>query len=108
MITKHKNRYILVEASEPIMTRSKQIDDEIISSVSKELGQIGHVEANPKIVYQFNDSVFIIRANRNYERRVLLALAFIKKLNERNIGFYTIKISGTIRSLINLCKKLYA
>jgi RNase P/RNase MRP subunit POP5 len=99
MLTRPKNRYVLIEASEPIDTGNKDTAYEIIKALTAELGAIGYVEAMPKIVYQVGDRSFIIRTNRGREGAVILAFSFIKNISGRKIGFYTLKTSGTIRSL---------
>ncbi len=108
MIQRYKNRYVLVESSMPINTADRAAESEIMRSIESEMGRIGHLQANPRIVHQVNDSVFIVRTNRGYERHAVLALAFIKSFGGRGAGFYTIRISGTIRSLMDFCRKTYA
>ncbi len=107
MITRYKNRYILVESSAPINTQDKQTSSSFLSAMHKQVGEMGHAEMNPKPAYQYNPNVFIIRVNRGSERKAILALSFVKDVNGSKIGFYTIKMSGTIRTLIEYCKNTY-
>ena len=107
MITKYKNRYILTESSEPVDVNDRGTALDIASSIDRQLGEIGRVELNPKPVYQYNPNVFILRVKRGYERKVILALSFIKDINGKRLGLYTIRTSGTIRSLIKYCKNTY-
>lgn len=99
MITRPKNRYLLVESSVPLDTRDRVLAERILGAMAFEMGALGYVSANPKLVYQAGDNCFIIRVNRGYEDGLVLALAFIKKIGEAKVGFYTIKTSGTIRKL---------
>jgi RNase P/RNase MRP subunit POP5 len=45
--------------------------------------------------------------NRGCEREVMLALSFLKNIGGSRIGFYTVRTSGTIRSLKEIYKTLY-
>ncbi len=107
MITRNKNRYILIESSEPVDTRDRSTSSTIINSISKHLGEMGRVEINPKPVFQYGPNVFIMRVNRGFERKAVLALSFVKEVNGKRLGLYTIKISGTIKSLVQYCKNTY-
>lgn len=107
MITKYKNRYVLIESSEPINTMDRAVSYALLNSTDKLVGEVGHAELNPKLVFQYNDNVFIMRVNRGYERKAILALSFIKDVGGKKLGLYTIKTSGTIRSLIGYCKRTY-
>ncbi len=107
MIVRHKNRYLLVEASEPINTKDASIASALSESIGAEMGHIGYIRANPKVVHQFCDNAFIIRVNRGYERDLILATAFIKNIKGRQVALYTISTSGTVRSLLETAAKLY-
>jgi RNase P/RNase MRP subunit POP5 len=106
-ITKHKNRYILIESSEPIDTRDRSTSADVIKAMDRQLGEVGRYELNPKAVFQYNTNVFILRVNRGHERKAILALSFIKELSGKKLGLYTIKISGTRRTLVEYCKTTY-
>lgn len=107
MITKHKNRYILVESTAPLDIRNPAVSQGLGTALDLQLGQIGRMESSPKPVFQYNQHAFIIRVNRGFERRLMLATAMVKEINGQRIGLYTIKTSGTIRTLIEHCKKIY-
>lgn len=107
MIFKKKTRYLLVEASE-----SANLSDPInVDCLKREmlafLGQLPCFKANPQVAAQLNDRVFVMSVNRGYEASAILALSFIKKLNGKKVGFYTIRTSGTIRSIRNYFSKTY-
>ena len=48
---------------------------------------------------------FILRIQRNSEDSTILALSFIKSINGKSTGIYTIKTSGTMKSLKELLIK---
>lgn len=102
MIIKPKYRHVLVLSSTPITL------DEAKYGLSKELmrmmGETSYSEANPRIMAQQGKTI-IIKVKRGCERQLILALAFVKKLGEKKIGFYSIKTSGSIKSLSNYAKK---
>ncbi len=105
MITRPKNRYLLVEASTPLDTSDHGIANAILDSLAVELGAVGYVRANPKIVHSVGGGVFVLRVNRGYEGDLVLALSFVKRVGAQRLGFYTIKTSGTIRALISSYRK---
>ena len=104
MITRPKNRYLLVESSAPLNTADRILADQVLAAVAFELGAIGYVKANPKIVHQAGDRSFIIRVNRGHEDALVLALSFVKKIGDARVGLYTIRTSGTIRAMISYLK----
>ena len=105
MIERHKNRYVLVEASDLLESGDKSVAQEITNSLAVEMGAVGYARANPKIVCQAGDRFFVVRINRGYEGDLILAFAFIKNLGGKKVGFFTIKTSGTIRKIISPFKK---
>lgn len=107
MITRPKNRYLLVESSALLDTRDHVLAKRILDALVFEIGAVGFVKANPKIVHQVGDTAFILRVNRGYEDGVVLALSFIKEVGNVKVGFYTIKTSGTIRALISYFRRHY-
>ena len=107
MIMRPKNRYLLVESSAPLDTRDRILAKQILDAVAFEIGAIGYVKSNPKIVYQAGDRAFILRINRGYEDGVVLALSFVKEIGNVGVGFYTIKTSGTILALTSYFKRHY-
>ena len=108
MIQRYKNRYVLVESSSPLVHTDGHAVQEIMGLITSEVGNVGFLEASPRIVHWPSDSTFILRVNRGHEREIILALSFIKSIGGKMHGFYTIKTSGTIRSLLDFCKKSYA
>jgi RNase P/RNase MRP subunit POP5 len=107
MLIRRKIRYILIEASRELDMRDSLTQGDFENRMALALGELHYADANPKIVRQCNPRTFIIRVNRGHEPKAILALSFIKEINRDPVGFYTIKTSGTIRSLLNACGELY-
>lgn len=106
MIIKPKNRYLLVESSSPLDTSNRAVAEKVLDAIAFEIGALGYVRANPKIVQQVGNRAFIIRVNRGWEGDLVLALSFIKRVGDMKVGFYTIKTSGTIRKLASRFKSV--
>ncbi|MDE1874154.1 MAG: Rpp14/Pop5 family protein [Candidatus Micrarchaeota archaeon] len=99
MIFRRKLRYVLVEASDDVSMADPRNADALRAGTKAFLGELTYFKANPQITAQLENRFFVIGVNRGYERSVVLALSFIKELDGRRVGFYTLKTSGTIRSL---------
>jgi len=104
MITKQKNRYVLVEASAPIDTSDRAVSSELVEAIIDEIGALEYASAFPKVMSQLGDRSFVLRVNRGHESTIILALSFVKSVQGREMGFYTIKTSGTIRKLVSFFK----
>jgi len=107
MIFKRKLRYVLVEASREVNLADRREVDDLKAKLHGAMGEAAYFKANIHVAAQLREDVFIISANRGQERDLVLALAFIKTLGGAKVGFYTIKISGTIRSLKGYFFKTY-
>ncbi|MCL5239592.1 MAG: Rpp14/Pop5 family protein [Candidatus Marsarchaeota archaeon] len=99
MIFRKKLRYVLVEASADARMADPRNPEELKAGVRAFLGELQYFKANPQIAAVLSSNVFVMVVNRGYERSLALALAFVKGLGGRRMGFYTIKTSGTIRSI---------
>jgi RNase P/RNase MRP subunit POP5 len=107
MIFRKKLRYILVEASGEVNMEDSRLFDSLRDQMSAFLGHLPYFKANPQIAAQWSRSTFVMKVNRGYERDVMLAFSFIKNLDGKGVGFYTIKTSGTIRSIRSAFRKMY-
>ncbi len=98
MIFRAKRRYILVRSSAPInaITIQYRLGDSLLSFMGAE----EYANAMPKVVKQMDDNTFIMRVNRGSERKLVLALSFIKNLGSGPLGFYTLRTSGSIAALL--------
>jgi RNase P/RNase MRP subunit POP5 len=99
MIFRRKLRYVLVEASGEIDVNDAYTAEKLKRGIQSFMGQLPYFKANPQISAQLDGRTFILSMNRGYDRNVVLALAFVKSLDGKKIGFYTLKTSGTIKSL---------
>ena len=97
MITKRKIRYILVESSEPIDAGANFL--QIRDGIAHFIGELGAVEANIRFIKQYGPSLFAVSANRGTEKRAVAAFSMVKQVNGKPIGFYTLKTSGTLKSI---------
>jgi RNase P/RNase MRP subunit POP5 len=107
MIFRRKLRYVLVESSRDINLSDRKEEEDLRERLRRTMGEATYFRSNPHVAAQLREDVFILSANRSTERDIVLALSFIKTLGGEKIGFYTIKISGTIRSLKEYFGKEY-
>jgi RNase P/RNase MRP subunit POP5 len=101
---REKRRYILVEASEPIggggaTQGAGDFEKDLYAALRSELGGIHYFSANPRIALYIGDRAFIVKCSLRCFPDMILALAMIKRLGNRDIGLYTLKSSGTMRAL---------
>jgi len=96
-----KHRNILVEQYPGIPTTDERL---FWNALSRELlrclGEINYHAANPKFIEFVDEKRFVIRATIPGTGPVILSLALIKRVENRETAFYTLKTSGTIHGLI--------
>ncbi|MHB1829931.1 MAG: Rpp14/Pop5 family protein [Candidatus Micrarchaeaceae archaeon] len=105
MISRPKNRYVLVEATVPLDTENKAVSHKIIALLCAEVGALGYVRGHPTIVRRLGDRSFIIRINRGYEGDVALAFSFVKDMDGSPVGFFTLRTSGSMKKLVGIYKR---
>ena len=93
-----KNRYILAESSAQIDFNDPANQRALESGIMHALGTLNYSYSNPKMMLA-TEKQFILRIQRNSEDSTILALSFIKSINGKTTGIYTIKTSGTMKSL---------
>ena len=98
MIFRAKRRYVLVRSSVPVDAVVSQY--KLGESLLGLMGAEEYANAMPKVVKQIDDSTFILRVSRGSERKLVLALSFIKSLGSARLGFYTLRTSGSIAALL--------
>lgn len=101
MINKVKSRYVLVEASRPVLLE-REGADELSRRLISVLGELSFSAANPRVAKRYDETTFAMKATRATEGHLILALAFITEFSGSPIRFYTLRTSGTIASL-NKC-----
>jgi RNase P/RNase MRP subunit POP5 len=98
---RRKIRYVLVESTAPIPEASRsQFEYQLYRALLRAIGEISYHKANPKIIKFLEGNTFVLRCNLEGYRSTLLALSFVKKLEEKEASFYTLKSSGTIKALL--------
>ena len=108
MIARRKSRYLLVESSKDVNLDSKEEQRSLAEGIAKVIGDFGYMNSSPKVMRQLSSRVFVMRSSRGSEGHVVLALSFIKQLSGREIGFYTIRLSGSMRKLEEVAAGLYS
>ncbi len=104
MILKGKYRYVLFMSSSEINVEVEEKG--LLAEIMRYIGELSYSEANPRIAAQYSQRLFVIKTNRGYENSIILALSFIKEIRGRKIGFFSLKSSGTIKSLLVYSKKI--
>ena len=98
-----KRRYILVESAEGIAGAEQDAFAEALyGELLKAVGEINYPSVNPKIMKFVDGKRFIIRSSLSGQDTLVLALSLIKSLNGNETAFYTLKSSGTIKTLDDL------
>lgn len=96
-----KHRLILVESTIPVDEENRRrFETQIYAELLKQLGEINYHLSNPKILEFVGSNRFIIRCSLDGYRELIVGLSMIKSLNRNEIGLFTIKSSGTVRSLM--------
>ncbi len=95
MIMKKKYRYVLTMLS----SNEQPNETELLKKIKEFMGVMRFAYANPSIIKSFQENKFVIKCIRGYESDIINALSFIKQLNGKRTGIYTIKTSGTLKSL---------
>ncbi len=108
MIFKKKLRYILVESSGALNFSGLEAAESLRKAMLGFMGQLHYFRANPKVVSHLGGSAFILSTNRGYEKSAILALSFIRNIGGEKVGLYTIRTSGTVRSLKSYFLENYA
>jgi RNase P/RNase MRP subunit POP5 len=106
LILRYKYRYILFMSSSELDFGIEERG--LLNEIMRYIGEISYSKANPKIAAQYSRKLFVIKTERSYEDLIILALSFIKELHGRRIGFFSLKSSGTIKSLRVYSKKITA
>ena len=107
MIFKRRMRHVLVEASFKTNLADKSVETALRGGLRGIMGEANFFRANPRVTSQLSETVFIMSVNRGFERELVVGLSFMKELNHSKVGFYTIKTSGTIKSLKECFEKFY-
>ncbi|MGC8710191.1 MAG: Rpp14/Pop5 family protein [Candidatus Micrarchaeia archaeon] len=107
MIARKKSRYILIELSRPLEITSAPAYDEFIESIKRNIGMLDFSSMGIYPIKRLSDSIFIFKVNRGYEKKFILASAFISSLSGYSISIYSICTSGTIKALLKKYERKY-
>ena len=97
---REKHRYVLVEsgAGVPESERESFVFG-LRNALLHCIGESNYHRANPKIVDFVGPNRFIMRSSLWGYGPLIAALTLIKKVNNSDSYFYTLKSSGTLRAL---------
>ncbi|MCW6160531.1 MAG: Rpp14/Pop5 family protein [Candidatus Micrarchaeales archaeon] len=95
-----KQRYVLVESNIPIGSDERALSDSVSREVIRCIGEMNYHRVNPKMMKILGEKRFIMRSSLEGAGQLVLALSLIKRLNGSDIAFYTLKTSGTIKTLL--------
>ncbi|MCL4383016.1 MAG: Rpp14/Pop5 family protein [Candidatus Marsarchaeota archaeon] len=94
---KQRHRYLLIESGFDIIDE-KQFSILLSNELMNMLG-LNYYKINPKIISFLGQNRFIIKCSGVYVDILILTFTFIKSLNKEPAYFYTLKSSGTIKSI---------
>ncbi len=96
---REKHRYLLVESSAPIKGDEKSFTNALYRELIRCIGEMNYHNVNPRVVKLLGEKRFIIKSSLEGTGQLVLAFALIKRLNDSDVAFYTLKSSGTIKAL---------
>lgn len=97
---REKRRYILVESTLEVgESERREFETGLFKELLHNIGEATYFRAHPKIMKFVGSNRFVLKCTLAKYKEVVIALTFIKRLNGREIGFYTLNASGTIRAL---------
>ncbi|MDE1871568.1 MAG: Rpp14/Pop5 family protein [Candidatus Micrarchaeota archaeon] len=98
---REKRRYLLVRSTMGIQDMQRRdFEQELYREMLRSIGEYSYFRSNPKIVKYLDSCNFIMKCNLAKYGETIIALTFIKRISGREVGFYTLKSSGTIRALM--------
>lgn len=89
-----KHRYVLIDS----IGYDANMQDGLISELHRQIGPMDYHSVNPRML-QIKGKL-VVRCHLVGLSRLINALTMIKSVNGKETAFYTIKTSGTIRSLL--------
>ena len=95
-----KQRYILVESSIQIGSDERELGNSISREVIRCIGEMNYHSVNPRLMKITGGNRFIMRSSLGGIGQLMLAFSMIKRMNGNDVAFYTLKASGTIKTLL--------
>jgi len=104
---REKRRYVLVEQAEPVVKADQErFAEQLNGELMRVIGEIDFPLVNPKIMKFVDEKLFIVRTSLEGQGKMVLALSLIKSVGGKETAFYTLKSSGTIRTLDDFTKSV--
>ncbi len=98
---REKRRYLLVESTLEVPEAARrEFELELYKELMHNIGEVSYFKSNPKIVKYISGSRFVLKCSLLKYKETLIALTFIKRIGGKEVGFYTINASGTIKALL--------
>ncbi len=95
-----KQRYLLIEMSKAATSDEKGFSYDLYRELVRIIGEINYHKVNPKFIKFSGERRFVIKSSLAGVNQMILAFALIKRINNTDIAFYTLKSSGTIKALM--------
>ncbi len=95
-----KQRYVLVESGSSVQDAER--DDfslGLYNALLHSIGESNYHRVNPKVVKFLSDRRFVVRTSLSGCGPLVAALAMLKRVNNKDSYFYTLKSSGTLKAL---------
>lgn len=98
---REKHRYLLVRTTMEVgESLIREFDQELYRELLRSIGEYSYFRANPKVVKHIDNRTFVLKCSLAKCRETIIALTFIKRIAGKEIGFYTLNSSGTIKALM--------
>jgi len=97
MILKRKNRYVLAVLFAGT-DQPPRANNTIIDQIKELIGTLEFAKANVHIIKEIGN-MFVVSCTRGYEEKIILAMSFIKKVQNTPISVCTLKTSGTLKAI---------
>ncbi len=98
---REKRRYLLVLCTLDIADGAeKAFESGLCAAMQKEIGN-RYFRANPRVVRFVDARTFVLTVGLDGYRDAIVASAFVKRINDLEVGLYTLRSSGTIRALLS-------
>ncbi len=99
MLVRKKHRYVLVLASKPVQAK------QLLDALRPRLG-LAYALADLSIIKFFDKDLFAIRCIRGYEGKLIEATALTRSIDQEEIALWSLKTSGTIKSIEEYASKV--
>ena len=103
-IRRRKSRYLMFSISSANSYQKEEVEKVIEKSVLRLYGIKGLSQISPQLIrFDENSQKGILRCNYLYLRPLRASLAFIDIIRDANTSLHVEKVSGSLKTLKNLC-----